>query len=125
MQANPIFVATFNVEESRLAEFEDWYRKRHVPDGLSIPHFQRLFRYEKWPGALPLLDSGPRFLNIYVVDSPDNVEAAWLSKQREDSSQDFFRWADALRDGIQGIYLPTAVVEKEDRMRWVAGQTDR
>jgi hypothetical protein len=111
-EGKPLFVAAFNVDEARLAEFEDWYVKTHVPDGLAIPHFTRVLRYEKYGQALPLLESGPRFLNIYVIDRVDNIERAWLSKEREAASQDFFRWSDALRDGSQGIYVPTAVIDR-------------
>lgn len=111
-EGKPLFVAGFNVDEARLAEFEDWYVKKHVPDGLAIPHFMRLLRYEKYPRALPLLESGPRFLNIYVVDQVDNIERAWLNKEREAASQDFFRWGDGLTDGVQGIYVPTAAIDR-------------
>jgi len=117
MEAKPLFVAAFNVDSARLAEFEDWYRARHVPDGLSIPHFTRVLRYEKYPHEMPLLESGPRFLNMYVIDNAESVEAAWLSKERDAASQDFIRWHDALSDGIQGIYLPKAIVERKEQMR--------
>ena len=110
-EGKPLFVAAFNVDHAKLAEFEDWYVKTHVPDGLAIPHFTRVLRYEKYGRALPLLESGPRFLNIYVVEGVDNIERAWLSKEREAASQDFFRWGDALTDGVQGIYVPTAVID--------------
>lgn len=108
----PLFVAGFNVNEARLGEFEDWYVRTHVPDAFAIPHFTRVLRYEKYDRALPLLESGPRFLNIYVIDHVDNIERAWLSREREAASKDFFRWDDALRDGIQGIYVPTGVIDR-------------
>jgi hypothetical protein len=118
MEANPLFAAAFNVDDTRLVEFEEWYRTKHVPDGLSIPHFTRLLRYEKYPREMPLLESGPRFLNIYVIDSAESVETAWMSKEREAASEDFLRWGDALSAGTQGIYLPTAVVERKERTKW-------
>jgi hypothetical protein len=114
MEGRPLFVAAFNVADDKLAEFEEWYVRTHVPDGLHIPHFTRVMRYEKFGSALPLTESGPRFLNMYVIDDEANIEESWMSKEREAASQDFFRWAPALSGGVQGIYVPKAVIDRKE-----------
>lgn len=114
MEGRPLFVAAFNVADETLAEFEEWYVRTHVPDGLRIPHFTRVLRYEKYSGTLPLTESAPRFLNMYVIDDEANIEKSWMSKEREAASQDFFRWTPALSGGVQGIYVPKAVIDRKE-----------
>ena len=62
-------------DEATVAQLNDWYALRHIPDMLGIPGFVRATRYELYRVLMIEPRSAPRFLTVYEVnaDSPEQV----------------------------------------------------
>src|SRR3712207_6108625 len=67
-------IAWHDVEEGREAEYLDWHSHEHLPERLAIPGFLQGRRYS-------VAGSGPQFLILYVVESPNVfTSAAYLER---------------------------------------------
>lgn len=65
-------------DEATVAQLNDWYAVRHIPDMLGIPGFVRATRYELYRVLMIEPRPAPRFLTVYEVnaDSPEQVATA-------------------------------------------------
>jgi heme-degrading monooxygenase HmoA len=99
-----LFIASFDVDAGREAEFEQWYRDVHVPDALGIPGYRSVRRYRN-AGPFENADRGAKYLNIYELESLSAFAAGWDTDYRRRSSEDFNRWAGALSKANVGVYV--------------------
>jgi hypothetical protein len=98
-------------DEATVAQLNDWYAVRHVPDMLAIPGFVRATRYELYRVLMVEPRSAPRFLTVYEVsaDSAEqvaNLREGALRKLRQDGrlSDSFVERGSALYLGINDVY---------------------
>lgn len=69
-----MLVHTNPVDDSREAEFNDWYDNTHIPEVLGVSGFLAATRYRLSDAQLAPAEETHRYLAVYEIDS-DDLEA--------------------------------------------------
>lgn len=81
----PYLVVRANLDPAVMDEFEDWYRKTHLPHVLEIPGIVRAYRSNWSRGSA-------NWTALYELANEESVEEAIASPQARVARLDWERW---------------------------------
>ena len=96
MKGRPYLLIQARVDESRLAEFERWYRETHIPRVLEIPGLIGCRRLRSSQSA--------QFMALYEFESEEAIQPALQSSQAQRAREQWRTWLPHVADFSIEIY---------------------
>lgn len=96
MKGRPYLLIQARVDESRLEEFERWYRETHLPRVLAIPGLRGCRRLRSSQSA--------QFMALYEFESEEAIQPALQSTQAQRAREQWRTWLPHVADFSVEIY---------------------
>ncbi|MHB8574535.1 MAG: EthD domain-containing protein [Dehalococcoidia bacterium] len=99
--SRPMLVVRARIHPSRLAEFQEWYRRVHLPHALAIPGIVGYRGLEPPPGAARGM---PNVLSLFLFADDSDIQKALQSREAQLARRDWEVWSHAVRDLSIQVY---------------------